>query len=320
MEEFKKHGKVGQAALRADMDRKTARKYLAADKLPSELKEPRTWRTRADPFDEDWPYVLEMIEDAPDLEAVALFEHLVERQPGKYQEGQVRTFQRRLKRWRAESGPPKLLFFAQAHRPGEAMQTDFTRANVLEVSIAGEPFDHMLCHPVLPYSNWEWVTVCHSKSMVALRSGVQDALFELERVPEFHQTDNSTAATHDLRSGKRGFNQEDLDLMKHFDMTPRTTGVDEKEQNGDLEALHGVFKRRVSKSPVRSSAIGTGRICSLRSPSGVPTMPSTRNCRGERRTWNTCAAFHWLPKPCSARSRQRWSSSTMPASFRSSVR
>ncbi len=33
MEEFKKHGKVGRAALRADMDRKTARKYLAADKL-----------------------------------------------------------------------------------------------------------------------------------------------------------------------------------------------------------------------------------------------------------------------------------------------
>ena len=245
MEEFKKHGKVGRAALRADMDRKTARKYLAADKLPSELKEPRTWRTRADPFEEDWPYVLEMLEDAPDLEAVALFEHLVECQPGKYQEGQVRTFQRRLKRWRAESGPPKLLFFAQAHRPGEAMQTDFTRANVLEVTIAGEPFDHMLCHPVLPYSNWEWVTVCHSESMVALRSGVQDALFELECVPEFHQTDNSTAATHDLRSGKRGFNQEYLDLMKHFDMTPRTTGIGEKEQNGDVEALHGAFKRRV---------------------------------------------------------------------------
>ena len=85
MEEFKKHGKVGRAALRADMDRKTARKYLAADKLPSELKEPRTWRTRADPFEEAWPYVLEMLEDAPDLEAVALFEHLVECQPGKYQ-------------------------------------------------------------------------------------------------------------------------------------------------------------------------------------------------------------------------------------------
>ncbi len=52
MEEFKKHGKVGRAALRADMDRKTSRKYLAADKLPSELKEPRTWRTRADPKSE----------------------------------------------------------------------------------------------------------------------------------------------------------------------------------------------------------------------------------------------------------------------------
>ena len=86
--------------------------------------------------------------------------------------------------------------------------------------------------------------MCHSESMVALRSGVQDALFELECVPEFHQTDNSTAATHDLRSGKRGFNQEYLDLMKHFDMTPRTTGIGEKEQNGDVEALVDQVQRR----------------------------------------------------------------------------
>ncbi|MDJ0765713.1 MAG: hypothetical protein QNJ97_22205, partial [Myxococcota bacterium] len=46
------------------------------------------------------------------------------------------------------------------HRPGEAMQTDFTNANELNIIIAGEPFDHLLCHPVLPYSNWEWATVC----------------------------------------------------------------------------------------------------------------------------------------------------------------
>ena len=245
MDEFKRFPKVGRAALRAGMDRKTARKYLEVGKLPSELKEPRVWRTREDPFEAEWPYIAEMLSDEPDLEAVALFDHLVDRSPGRYEEGQLRTLQRRLKRWRAEEGPPKELFFPQVHRPGEAMQTDFTWATELEVTIAGERFAHMLCHPVLPSSNWEWVTVCHSESMTALRRGVQEALFELGRVPKFHQTDNSTAATHDLRTGKRGFNREYLDLVEHFGMKARTTGVGEKEQNGDVEAANGAFKRRV---------------------------------------------------------------------------
>jgi hypothetical protein len=248
MDDFKKHRKVDHAALRAGMDRKTASKYLKLGKLPSELRKPtRMWRTREDPFEEDWPYISEMLRDAPDLEAVALLDHLEDRRPGGYEEGQLRTLQRKLKRWRAEEGPPKELFFPQVHRPGEIMQTDFTWGTELGVTIAGEPFSHLLCHPVLTYSNWEWVTVCRSESMVALRRGVQAALFELYRVPAFHQTDNSTAATHDLRTGKRGFNQEYLDLMKHFGITPRTTGVGEKEQNGDVESLNGAFKRRAAQ-------------------------------------------------------------------------
>ena len=37
MEEMSKHGKVGRAALRAGMDRKTARKYLGEGQLLSGL-------------------------------------------------------------------------------------------------------------------------------------------------------------------------------------------------------------------------------------------------------------------------------------------
>ena len=109
----------------------------------------------------------------------------------------------------------------------------------------GEAFPHMLCHPVLPYSNWEWSTVCRSESMAALRRGVQDALFQLGRVPKFHQTDNSTSATHDLRTGKRGFNADYQALMDHFEMTPRTIGIGKSEQNGDVEASNGALKRRL---------------------------------------------------------------------------
>lgn len=248
MEEFAKHGKTGLAALRSGMHRETASKYLKERKLPSELKTPREWRTRPDPFGEDWALVEALLVDAPELEAKALFEWLSEHQrPGKYQEGQLRTFQRHVKRWRATEGPAKEVFFSQEHRPGEAMQTDFTSGNELGVTIAGEPFPHLLCHPVLPYSNWEWSTVCRSESMAALRRGVQGAVFELGRRPEWHQTDNSTAATHAIGSGKREFNDEYVELMKHFGMKPRTIGVGMSNQNGDAEALNGVHKRRLKQ-------------------------------------------------------------------------
>jgi len=51
----------------------------------------------------------------------------------------------------------------------------------------------------------------------------------------------------DLRTGKRGFNEEYLAIMQHFGLTPRTIGIGEKEQNGDIEASHGVIKRRLEQ-------------------------------------------------------------------------
>ena len=229
MREVDKGAGVGVAALRAGMDRKTAGKYLEAGKFPSELKKPRTWRTRADSFSEDWAGIVAMLEAAPELEAKALFEDLMGRRPGRYEPGQLRTLQRRVRHWRALQGPDKEVFFAQVHRPGEAAQTDFTWATELGITLAGVPFPHMLCHVVLPYSNWSWATVCRSESMAALKCGVQEALFRLGRRPEWHQTDNSTAATHDVPGGKRGFNKAYEDFISHLGMKPRTIGVGKKE-------------------------------------------------------------------------------------------
>ena len=65
MEEKNKHGKTNRAAMMAGMDRKTARKYLRSGKLPSEMKRAeRDYRTREDPFAEDWPVVKGMLKDA----------------------------------------------------------------------------------------------------------------------------------------------------------------------------------------------------------------------------------------------------------------
>jgi hypothetical protein len=256
MEEMSKHGRIGDAAMKAGMDRKTARRYVQAGKLPSEMVAPRAWRTREDPFAEDWAEVVALLEATPELEAKTIFEVLEERHPGRYEAGQLRTLQRHVRQWRAEHGPDREVVLAQQHRPGEASQVDFTWATSLGVTIMGALFVHMLCVFTLPFSNWQWASVCLSESLSALRRGVQAALFQLGRVPAFNQTDNSTAATHripdgksvEADGGKRPFNEEYLALMRHFGMTARTTAIGAKEQNGDVEASNGAIKRRLEQA------------------------------------------------------------------------
>ena len=121
----------------ADMDRKTARKYIQAGKLPSETAAPRTWCTREDPFAKDWEEIEALLASTPEFEAKTIFALLMEKYPGRYEPGQLRTLQRHVKRWRAAHGPDKEVVLAQLHRAGEAAQTDFTSTTELGVTIAG---------------------------------------------------------------------------------------------------------------------------------------------------------------------------------------
>jgi hypothetical protein len=72
------------AATRTGMSVRTLRKYEWAGKLPSQVKQPHTWPTRADPFIHDWPWVVSELERDPALQAKTLFEGLQEQHPGPY--------------------------------------------------------------------------------------------------------------------------------------------------------------------------------------------------------------------------------------------
>ena len=56
-------------------------------------------------------------------QAQTLFADLQRRQPGRFQDGQLRTLQRRVKRWRALAGRPKEVFFEQRYEPGALGQS-----------------------------------------------------------------------------------------------------------------------------------------------------------------------------------------------------
>ena len=92
------------AAMRANMDRKSARKYRNLGQLPDEARKPHTWRTRSDPLADVWPLVAEQLHKEPRLQAKALWEWLQQTQPGKCPESVRRTFERRVRRWKAQFG------------------------------------------------------------------------------------------------------------------------------------------------------------------------------------------------------------------------
>lgn len=72
------------AAACSGMDPKTARKHREEGILPSELESEHSWRTRPDPFSNDWERVRTMLCINPGLQAKTIFEYFQRQSPGKY--------------------------------------------------------------------------------------------------------------------------------------------------------------------------------------------------------------------------------------------
>ncbi len=238
-----------QAAAKAGMDVKTARKYRESGRLPSQLKADHAWRTRADPFSEVWEEVKKMLKPNEGFEAKTLFDYLQRKYPGRFQDGQLRTLQRRIKTWRALEGPEKEVFFAQVHYPGDRCQSDFTHVSNLQITIAGQPFPHLIYHFVLTYSNWETGTICFSESFASLSEGLQNALWELGGVPQAHQTDRLTAAVQKLgEEDKEEFTAAYRSLLKHYGLEGRAIQAGRANENGDVEQRHYRFKSALEQT------------------------------------------------------------------------
>lgn len=236
------------AAAKAGMDEKTARKWLRMKKLPSEhrVERKRNWRTRRDPFKEVWPEVEQILKRAPQVQATTLFDYLGRKYPGRFQEGQLRTLQRRVKVWRAHHGKPRDVIFPQRHRPGEQAQSDYTHMGSLGVTIQSEPFDHLFYHFVLTYSNWETGMICFSESFESLSSGLQEALWEVGAIPREHRTDSLTTAVRQIKKGER-FTDRYRALLEHYNLEATHSQAGQAHENGDVEQSHHRFKQAVEQ-------------------------------------------------------------------------
>jgi hypothetical protein len=242
-----KYQHLYQAADAAGMSTKTARKYLKSGKLPGQCSPIHDWATYPDAFAEDWPWVEDFLKNNSGIEAKSLFEALQRKYPGKYQDKQLRTFQRRVKAWKALDGPGQEVFFPQVYKPGQWCESDFTRMNKLGITICGVPFDHMLYHFVLCLSNWETVTICFSESYESLSMGLQNALWKLGGIPRYHKTDNLSCAVNKVGSPEE-FTANYKGLADHYGFTSCKTQPRCPNENGDIEQRHHRLKRAVEQA------------------------------------------------------------------------
>ncbi len=238
-----------QAAARAGMSVRTVRKYERANKLPSQVKAPRTYRTRANPFEEDWPWIRGELERDPALQGTTLFALLTARRPGHYQESQLRTLQRQIALWRAQHGPEQEVIFPQVHEPGRVAQSDFTHMTDLGITLAGVSFPHLLFHLVFTYSNVEAIHLCLSESFESLAEGLEACLWQLGGVPREHRTDHLSAAIRPLdEEGRAQATERYAALLAHYGLIPTANNAGIAHENGDVEQAHRRFKVAVDQA------------------------------------------------------------------------
>ena len=234
-----------EMADKANMDVKTAKKYLELQKLPSQVKPEHTWKTRKDPFEDVWLDIKGYLDNSG-IESKTIFEYLQREHPGKFQDGQIRTLQRKVKNWKVTEGPNKEIFFDQNHYPGDLCESDFTDMNHLNITIAGQEFKHKLFHFILTYSNWETGTICFSESLESLSEGLQNAFWKLGGVPKKHRTDRLGAAINN-NSNDKEFTQRYNQILKHYSIEGQKTQPYSPNENGDIEQRHFRYKNSIDQ-------------------------------------------------------------------------
>ena len=241
------------AAAAAAMSPPTARKWRKGP-MPSESKTDRWWRTREDPFDQVWltdivPLLL--ADRKRELQAKTILRELVDKHPGKFEEGHLRTLQRRIRDWRAIQGPDREIFFPQDHPPGREGAFDFTSATELEITINGVLLVHILFVFRLSFSSWIWVQVAYGETFEALVEGLQGALWELGGSPAVGRSDNLSAATHELkRCGGRGLNLRFRAVLDHYGMESTRIKPGRSNENGGAEKGNDLTKTAVGQELV----------------------------------------------------------------------
>ncbi len=221
----------------------------------TKVKSQRKWLTRIDPFASVWDSELvPLLTKEPKLTGLTLWEYLDENYPGDYPYKLLRTLQRRVKHWRATQGPDNPVMFRQTIPPGQQGLSDFTHPRTA-VTIAGQPFAHLIYQYRLAYSGWRCSHIVRGgESYSALAEGLQNALHKSGGVPLEHRTDSLSAA-YVNQNQKKHLTRAYEGLCQHYGMIGTTNNPGLGHENGAVETSHGSLKHRLDQAiKLRGSA------------------------------------------------------------------
>jgi hypothetical protein len=237
---------VAVAAAKAGISTASGYRLETDPRLPSQKKAPRE-RRRPDPLAMVWESeVVPILKRAPGIRAIAVLGELRRRHPD-LNSNVRRTLERRMRAWRALSGPEQDVIFRQEHEPGRLGFSDFTDMGDLGVRIAAGAFDHRLYHFRLAFSGFEHAeVVLGGESFMALAEGLQNALWALGGVPKEHRSDSLSAAFRNLAvPAQDDLTQRYAALMRHYEMEPSRNNAGLAHENGSIESAHGHLKKEI---------------------------------------------------------------------------
>jgi hypothetical protein len=282
------------AAAKAGFSTATAYRIEADPRLPSRQKKPRR-RRRPDPLATVWKSeIVPMLEAAPGVRAVAVFEEICRRHP-EIVTGVRRTLERRIANWRALHGPSRDVMFRQEHPPGRLGLSDFTDMAALGLTIAGEPLAHRLYHFRLAFSGFQHAhVVLGGESFVALAEGLQNALWALGGVPHQHRSDSLSAAFRNLaREAQDDLTRRYEELCAHYAMTPTRNNLGVAHENGAIESAHGHLKRVIEDELLLRGSRDFADLAAYRR--FIDEVIGRRNARNRKRIAIERAALKPLP-------------------------
>ncbi len=292
---FRRSDSPTAAAAKAAFSTATAYRLENDPRLPSQRAAPRT-RRRPDPlaglFEEE---VVPLLEAAPGLRPVALFEELRRRHP-ELEHGIRRTLERRVRAWRAVHGPEQEIIFRQTHEPGRLGLSDFTDMADLQVTVAGKALDHRLYHFRMAYGGFQHAqVVLGGESFVALAEGLQNALWALGGAPREHRTDSLSAAFRNLEPAA----QDDLTqryeaLCRDYGMTASRNNPGVAHENGSIEGAHGHLKRAIRDALLLRGSRDFDDLAAYRA--FIDELVSRRNARHRPRIDAERAVLQPLPR------------------------
>jgi hypothetical protein len=282
------------AAAQAAISLRTAYRIENDPRLPSQTPRPRG-RRRPDPliaiFDAE---IVPMLEAAPGLRPIAVFEEMQRRHP-ELPERVRRTMERRIRQWRALNGKDRDVIFRQVQEPGRMGLSDFTEMGDLAVRVAGADLDHRLYHFRLACSGFEHVhVILGGESYVALAEGLQNALWALGGAPLEHRSDSLSAAFRNLdREARDDLTSRYDALCNHYRMEPTRNNRGVAHENGAIESPHGHLKNSIRDALLMRGTIDFEDLTAYRS--FLDEIVGRKNARNRQRIDAERAVLQPLP-------------------------